>query len=106
MMRPYYTCSQVYQYVSCYLEQYYNLSVLDPANINLDVSIKALLLDHYHLGYLHMDHLKTLYISHPDLTAKNSLVKHKHKACLLLLHHEIKSYTNSMCLICQLSKAK
>jgi len=39
----------------------YNLSILDPTNENLMSAQKALLLDHFRLGHISIEHLRTLY---------------------------------------------
>jgi len=77
----------------------YNLSVLDPTNENLMSAQKALLLDHFCLGHIGIDHLHSLY--------QNTLDQELGKlSCLIPKHANVMSCMIPMCLACHVTKAK
>jgi len=77
----------------------YNLSILDPTNENLTSAQKALLLDHFRLGHLGIDHLRTLYRCSSS-TDQDCI------SCLVSKHPQVTNCSVPLCLACRIAKAR
>jgi len=77
----------------------HNLSLLDPLNENLMSAQKALLLDHFRLGHIGIDHLRTLYRCSTE-TGENCT------SCLVPKHANVTTCSVPLCLACRVAKAR